>query len=62
MLNDAVGLVLFDTSTDFIKDPTLGSSALVGAVGSFLINLAGSLLVGILLSVLMAAVIKRSEV
>ena len=57
-----MGLVLFDTASEFIKDPSLGSSALIGAAGSFLIILVGSLLVGIVLSICMAAIIKRSEV
>jgi len=61
VMNDAVGLVLFDTAKDFITDPSLGTGRLFKAVGTFVLNLGGSLAVGILLTVLMAALVKHSQ-
>jgi hypothetical protein len=61
VMNDAVGLVLFETSRKFITVPDVGTFAFLKAAAKFFYLLFGSLLMGILVSLVMAAIIKRSE-
>ena len=61
VLNDAVGIVLFDTARRFIAG-TPDSATIYDACGEFLMNLVGSTLVGLVLPVVLAAVIRHSDI
>lgn len=61
VMNDAVGIVLFDTTREFVVQKGKDTEEVGKAVGFFCLNLLGSLVVGLLLSVFMGAVIRRSQ-
>ena len=61
VLNDAVGIVLFSTAREFIEG-TSSASTIYEACGRFVLNLVGSTLVGLVLPVVLAAVIRHSEI
>ena len=61
VMNDAVGIVLFNTAKRFITGRG-DSSTVYTACGAFVANLLGSAAVGVLLPVLMAAIIRHSRI
>lgn len=59
VMNDAVGLVLFETTREFIKD-NKGTTFILNSVVNFCVVLVGSLILGAVLSVIMAWIIRRA--
>lgn len=59
VMNDAVGLVLFETTREFITD-NKGTTFILNSVLNFCVVLAGSLLLGVFLSIVMAAIMRRA--
>ncbi len=61
VLNDAVGIVLFETAKEFVIEPDRGQHMLPSAVGSFVSMLLGSFALGIAITIVVALICARVD-